>query len=361
MKKFIKPFVFILLFLICYLMISFILKKVDPQPDWGEIEIPKVAFPGKDLVFALHYEGIQSPLQLFVVLTYQDNNELYCGQKNYTDSIPIIYGSGKFQRSLSFHPPDSVSRVKISTSLYHLPQEQGISIYKCERFGKPLNSEWIYVSKNGLIPQDINLSYTDILKRGYREGYWIDDRGDPTLIGWFITLFYFFVFATSFYLLKKTTLNISNKNYMWFWYGVTILIFLLGVNKQLDIQMLFADFARLYAKVSGIFENRKPFQQKIISFLATIGISIFTFMIYKFWNAPKRMWLALTGFCILFSFPLIRLVSLHRIESLLSISVLSVKVVDVIEIMGITIVLIAIILNYSSGKNTLGQKSRYNS
>jgi len=360
MKKFIKPFVFILFFLICYLTISFILKKMDPQPEWGEIDTPKVAFSGKDIVFTLHYEEIQSPLQLFIALTYRNDDNIFCGQKNYTDSIPIIHGSGKIQKRLSFYVPDSVYKVMIRISLHVLPQKQGISIYKCKRVGKPLKSEWIYVSKDGSLPHDINLSYTDILKKGYLEGYWIVNRGDPTVIGWFITLFYFFVFATSFYLLKKITPNISNNEYMWFWYGVTILIILLGINKQLDIQMLFADFARLYAKVIGIFENRKPFQHKIISFLTTIGISIFSVMIYKFWYAPKRMWLALIGFCILFSFPIIRLVSLHSIESLLSISVLYIKIVDVIEILGITIVLIAIILNYSSCKNSQVQKSRYN-
>lgn len=357
MKKLIKPFVFILLFLTCYLVINFILKKVDPQPDWGEIDKPKIAIPGKDIVFTLYYYEIPSPLQLFTSLSYRNDDNIYCGQKNYTDSIPIINGSGKIRQSLSFYPPDSVYKVMIRTSLHILPKKQGTSIYECKRVGEPLRSEWIYVSKDSSLPQEINLSYTDILKKGYFEGYWINKRGDPTVIGWFITLFYFFVFATSLYLLKKTTPNILDNKYIWFWYGVTILIILLGINKQLDIQMLFADFARLYAKVSGIFENRKPFQHKILSFLTTIGISIFSVTIYKLWNAPKRMWLALIGFCILFSFPIIRLISLHSIEALLSISVLNIQVVDVIEILGIILVLIAIILNYSSCKKSLVPKS----
>jgi hypothetical protein len=207
------------------------------------------------------------------------------------------------------------------------------------------------MSKKGSQPQETKLSNIDFLKQGYENGYWKKDRGDPSVMGWFITFCYFLVFIISFYFVKKTTPFIKNKNFIWFWYAVTIFIILLGINKQLDLQMLFADYARLYAKMSGMFVNRKPFQHKIISLLATIGISVFFIFIYNFWRAPKTTWIALFGFSILFSFPLIRLVSLHRLESLLYKSFLSVKIVDVIEIIGISIVLIAIIMNYLIYKN----------
>jgi len=191
MKKLIKPFLSIVLFLTCYLVINFMLNKVDPQPDWGKIDNPKVAIPGKDIEFTLYYYEIPSPLQLFTALSYRNEDNIYCGQKNYTDSIPIINGSGKIRQSLSFYPPDSVYKVMIGTSLHILPKKQGTSIYESKRVGKPLKSEWIYVSKDGSLPQDINLSYTDILKKGYFEGYWIINRGDPSIIGWFITFFIF--------------------------------------------------------------------------------------------------------------------------------------------------------------------------
>lgn len=356
MKKFIKPSLFLVFFLICYFIILFILKKVDPQPEWGKIKYPKAVFAGKDINITLEYEDIKSPVQLFFVLTYQDSNELYCGQKNYTDSIPIVQGNGKIHKSLVFNPPDSVFRVRISASLYQLPPKPGVSIYQCKLVKQSIRSEWIYVSKNGLVLQEQKLSNTNFLKRGYQEGYWINKKGDPSVMGWLITFYYLFVFILSFYLIKKITPYIKNKKYLWFWYVVTILIILLGINKQLDVQMLFADYARLYAKMSGIFENRKPFQHKIISLLAAIGISIFFILIYNFWHAPKTTWFALIGFSILFTFPLIRLVSLHSIESLLYVSVLSIRVVDILEIIGISIVFIAIIMNYFAYKNGNSKK-----
>lgn len=359
MKKFAKPIIFVFFFLICYLLIISVLKKVDPQPDWAKLDIPRVVIPGKDLVFTIHYNNIQNPLQLFTALSYRNQDDIYCGQKHYTDSIPIVYGEGKFQQSLSFNPPDSVHKVMIRLSLHALSEKEGISIYQCKRIGKPFNSEWIFISKDGSYPQEIDLSLTDILEKGYIEGYWKDKRGDPTIIGWFITLLYLLVSVISFYFLRRIRAINPDIDYKWFWLNVGILIFLLGINKQLDIQMLFADFARLYAKVSGMFENRKPFQQKIISLLATIGISFFTFMIYKLWNAPKRMWMALVGFCILFSFPLIRLVSLHSIEALLYSSILTVKVVDVLELIGIAIIFTTTFLNYSAVKNNLAYKPGY--
>lgn len=356
MKKFIRPSLFLISFLICYFIILFMLKKVDPQPDWGIIAYPEAVVAGKDINITLEYKDIKSPLQLFFELTYQDRNEIYCGQKNYTDSIPIIQGNGKIHQSLVFNPPDSVYRVRISTSLYQLPPKPGVSIYRCKLAKQALISEWIYVSKNGLLPQGTKLSNVNFLKQGYQNGYWKVEKGDSSVMGWFITCYYLFVFILSFYLIKKIAPHIKNKKYLWFWYGVIILIMMIGINKQLDIQMLLADYARLYAKMSGIFQNRKPFQHKIISLLATIGISIFFILIYKLWHAPKITWFALIGFSILFSFPLIRLVSLHRIESLLYVSVLSIKVVDVLEIIGISIVFIAIIMNYFAYKNGNAKK-----
>jgi hypothetical protein len=362
MKKSIKVSIFIISFIICYFVIHSILKKIDPQPDWGKLSYPVKVVAGKDINITLEYEDIKSSLQLLFVIIYQDSNNLYCGQKNYTDSIPIVRGNGKIHQSLDFNPPDSVFRVVITAQLLQLPPKPGISIYQCKRVGMPVLSEWIYLSKNGSQPQETKLSITNFLKQGYENGYWKKDRGDPTVMGWFITFCYFLTFIISFYLVKKTIPFIKNKNIIWFWYSVTILIILLGINKQLDLQMLFADYARLYAKMSGMFVNRRPFQHKIISLLATMGISVFSIFIYTFWRAPKTIWVALIGFSILFSFPLIRLVSLHRLEALLYKSFLSVRIVDVIEVMGIAIVLSAVFLNYLiylKSSTALGKKLRF--
>lgn len=348
--------VLILLFIIVYLIINFVLKKVDPQPDWAELDTPRAVIPGEDVNFTVYYRDIQTPLQLVTTLVYQDKNNRYCGQKNYTDSISVIHGDGKISQVLPFNPPEAASRVSIRLSLHALPEEKGVSIYKTERVGKPLQSEWIYVSKDGSYPKESDLSFINIIKKGYSEGHWKDKRGDPTAVGWLTTVLYLSVFVASIYWVIQTRAINPNFKYSWFWLGASILILLLGINKQLDIQMLFADLARFYAKLSGIYMNRKPFQQKIISFLATIGISTFSVLLYLLRKAPKKMWLTLVGFSILFSFPLIRLVSLHSLEALLYYSVHSVRVVDLIEIVGITIILITAYLNYNDIKNRDGYK-----
>jgi len=240
----------------------------------------------------------------------------------------------------------------VNISRYNLPKKQNVSIYQCKRIGHPLRSEWILVSKDRSTPKNITLSYLDILKIAYQKGYWIQNRGDPTVIGWFITLLYFVVFIVSIYFSIKATRYLSNYRYIWFMYGITALIFLLGINKQLDFQMLLTDFAREFVKVKGMYVNRKPFQIQIISIFASIGIGILTFILYTLRFAPKRMWLALVGISILFSFTIIRLISLHNIESFVSKSFLGVRIVDALEISGISIILFSVISNYFSCKNT---------
>ena len=160
------------------------------------------------------------------------------------------------------------------------------------------------------------------------------------------------VFIVSIYFSTKATRYLSNYRYIWFMYGITALIFLLGINKQLDFQMLLTDFAREFVKVKGMYVNRKPFQIQIISIFASIGIGILTFILYTLRFAPKRMWLALVGISILFSFTIIRLISLHNIESFVSKSFLGIRIVDALEISGISIILFSVILNYFSCKNT---------
>jgi len=357
MKKLIKLILFVSFFLVSYLVILFILRRVDPQPDWAELDIPKVAIPGENLVFTVYYHDIQAPSQLFTALVYRDENDVFCGQKHYTDSIPIVYGEGELQQSLDFDPPDSAENVTISLSLHELPEKDGVSIYKCKRIGKPFRSGRIYLSRDASLPKETDLSYMDVFEKGYGEGYWKDKRGDPTIIGWLITLLYLFASVIAFVLMRRAIVINPDIKYKWFWFGAIVLVFLLGINKQLDLQMLMADFARFYAKVSGIFAYRKPYQQKIISLLAASGVSVFAYMIHRLWKAPKRTWVTLIGFCVLFSFPLIRLVSLHNLEAWLYYSVSFIRVVDIIEITGIVIVFTAILKQYTVVKNALAYKT----
>lgn len=123
---------------------------------------------------------------------------------------------------------------------------------------------------------------------------WSFTVGDPTFMGWFITLVYLFLaICTLPIVLKISSIkNSSRSSYQkweyFFWYGVTVFLLFLGVNKQLDLQVLFADIIRLLLKESNLYEIRRFIQLILLFGGALLGIIFmttlakrYTLLIYK--------------------------------------------------------------------------------
>lgn len=169
----------------------------------------------------------------------------------------------------------------------------------------------------------------------WEKGYWRTNRGDKTFIGWGITGLYALIVVICLYctgvLDKRGTVAIS-QIYAWFWWIMASLLLLMGINKQLDLQMLLADIGRSYTQLAGWYGQRKPFQIRVLAFGACIGLWCLLEIWHRLKRGPKSTWFAMIGVLIIGLNTLVHLISLHWTEHLLRLSLSSLHVEEALEI-----------------------------
>jgi hypothetical protein len=143
---------------------------------------------------------------------------------------------------------------------------------------------------------------------------WRPGIGDPTFIGW-LTVFAYFGAA---YLCWRAAGNgLYGRKVRWFWNGLTILLILLGINKQLDFQTEVTFMGRDFAKATGWYEDRRIVQIIFILLIAFGGMlaTAALFWIYRF--ELRRLWPALAGVGFLMVFIVVRAASFHHVDQFL--------------------------------------------
>jgi len=141
----------------------------------------------------------------------------------------------------------------------------------------------------------------------------------------------------------------------WFWWMMVAILILVGINKQLDLQMLLADFGRTYSKYHGWYDQREPIQRRVLALGACVGMAGLLGVGYKLKRAPKSTWFALCGVIFLGVNILIHLVSLHWAEHMLGSPIMGVSLENALEI----VTLVWIIISAMTFNHTQRQDSKY--
>ncbi len=164
---------------------------------------------------------------------------------------------------------------------------------------------------------------------------WQPGIGDPTILGWFTVLSYF---LTAFCCLKCGQ---KNKRDRWIWWGIATILFLLGINKQLDLQSLFTIIGKNIAIEQGWYEQRRLVQKNFIIVLITISCASFMFILQGMGRKIKRFILPLFGLFFLLTFIVIRAISFHHVDQLLGWQLAGFRLNWLLELTGISCVAIA--------------------
>ncbi len=193
--------------------------------------------------------------------------------------------------------------------------------------------------------------YQNVLMDAFRTGFWLEDQGDRTVIGWGITVCYLLAGMLCFYctghLDSRRVLPIS-QIFAWFWCLMAVALVLLGINKQLDVQMLLADIGRAYTKYHGWYGQRAPVQNRVLAVGACLGLACVQGVAYRMKRGPKSLWFALWGLLFLGATVLVHLVSQHDIEHVLALSVAGLSVGSALEILAILwIAVSALVYNHT--------------
>ncbi len=145
--------------------------------------------------------------------------------------------------------------------------------------------------------------------------------GDMTFIGWTITLAYFIVTFLCFWsgLAEKKSILDANRSWGHFlWFGLAILLFVLGLNKQLDLQTLMISLGREIAKENGWYDIRRDVQLVFIILIATFSFLSLSAMIWWLRSSWKKYWLIIFGLILITLFVVIRAASFNHVDYLLS-------------------------------------------
>lgn len=146
-------------------------------------------------------------------------------------------------------------------------------------------------------------------------GRWHIGIGDPSLIGWVTVAFYAAVFVFCLAVIQREQPNVARK----FWFCISLLVFGLGINKQLDLQTWLTEFGRDMAMLHGWYSYRRMVQFGFIAGLMVLGLLCALGMARWARLADQYAVRAAIGLAILLVFVLMRATSFHHLDRLLGI------------------------------------------
>jgi hypothetical protein len=137
----------------------------------------------------------------------------------------------------------------------------------------------------------------------YILGRWLSLAGDDTFWSWIITFAYLVTFIFS---LRYTRKQAGNRPLHTLWAFITFFIAVMGINKQLDIQILIILVGRFCANHLGLRAYRYHIYFLVFLFLMILMIAILVFLFRISRTALKQSKTALSGVLVIMLFVLLR-------------------------------------------------------
>ena len=162
---------------------------------------------------------------------------------------------------------------------------------------------------------------------------WSPQIGDPTTIGWLTVALYFIASVLSVFVFYR-----KSKTRGIFWLFLSVVLFALAINKQLDLQSAFTATGRCVAQAQGWYAERRAFQLK---FIISIVVTSFLVALLLFWMMRRELrtiWLALAGISLLIAFIAIRAVGFHHFDQFIGYKIGSIRMNWALEIGGIAMI-----------------------
>jgi len=171
---------------------------------------------------------------------------------------------------------------------------------------------------------------------------WHPGIGDPTAGGW-ITVALYLLAAGSCWMTVRVLRrqDPKDKSDARLWRNISVLFFLLGINKQLDLQSGLTELGRMVAYSGGWYEHRQTVQIYFIVGITAVCLAILPVLIFGLRKAPFQTWMAVAGSTFVLGYVLIRAASFHHMDSFLRTRLLGLKWYWILEMAGIVIVLIS--------------------
>ncbi len=176
-------------------------------------------------------------------------------------------------------------------------------------------------------------------------GHWSPGIGDPTLGGWLTVILYFAAASVCLWVARdlrkrKQTAPLVRRE-LWLWFAFSLVLWLLGLNKQLDLQTAFTEVGRILARGSGWYDRRAYVQKGFIAALGLGGVVLAALLVVLLRRLGRRVKIAAVGMCFIGVFVLIRASSFHKVDVFLGARLLYLRMNWLLEMSGILVVLLA--------------------
>jgi hypothetical protein len=168
------------------------------------------------------------------------------------------------------------------------------------------------------------------------ESNWQPGVHDPTVMGWVTTIAYFIAAALCWRAWAGE--RYAKIGAPRFWLLLTVVMLVLGVNKQLDFQTLLIGVGRSAARGEGWYERRRLVQAAFVVALASSAIAAMAWVLWWVRFCWRRYLPALLGMLIVAFFVLLQAASFDHVQDAVGARPALLKHVHVLELAGILLV-----------------------
>ncbi len=172
-------------------------------------------------------------------------------------------------------------------------------------------------------------------------GAWAPGIGDPSVFGWLVTLAYF---AASLLCLRaafaaRAAGGLGGSA----WAALSLALSFLGINKQIDLQTLLTEIARILAVRGGWYGKRRPVQLLFVAGVFLAGIWLLRHLMRLGRGERRGLRVALFGAMFLVCFIVVRAASFHHLDRVFMQTWSDLRLNAVVELAGIILVAVGAI------------------
>ncbi|MFZ1399059.1 MAG: hypothetical protein WAS33_19290 [Candidatus Promineifilaceae bacterium] len=142
---------------------------------------------------------------------------------------------------------------------------------------------------------------------------WKPGIGDPTVMGWLTVLAYLLVALASWHRSRTVSPDAFPVEQR-FWRRLTVIVLLLGVNKQLNFLTLFTMLGRSWAWQQQWYAGRQAVQLALVGIVVLLLVTVAGIRLWRLRRLPRRYLLAQILILLLVGFVLVRATSLHAVD-----------------------------------------------
>ncbi len=171
---------------------------------------------------------------------------------------------------------------------------------------------------------------------------------DPTTWAWIIVVAY----GCGALLTVTVGRSAATPRERYFWYLSAAVLVLLGLNKQLDLQLLLTDEARNLAKAGGWYEQRRTVQGVFLLVLGFGAAGVAVLLAWWLRRSAHEVKIAAAGLLLLTGFVLLRAAAFHHIDAWVTVDIAGLRSGWWLELAGIALIGAAAAARLSGRRNS---------